>query len=69
MRSEVAAPERFVASSALLALACALTAALVAGPAGAPAAAPNIVVIQTDDMTRADLYATYTDPLTGVPTR
>ncbi len=53
----------------LLALACALTAALVARPTSAPAATPpNIVVIQTDDMTRADLYATYTDPLTGALT-
>lgn len=50
----------------VLALACAISVGLVAGPVKAPAAAqPNIVVIQTDDMTRADLYATYTDPLTG----
>jgi N-acetylglucosamine-6-sulfatase len=50
----------------LLALACTLTVALVARPGSAPAATPpNIVVIQTDDMTRGDLYATYTDPLTG----
>jgi N-acetylglucosamine-6-sulfatase len=50
----------------LLALACTLTVALAARPSSAPAATPpNIVVIQTDDMTRADLYATYTDPLTG----
>jgi N-acetylglucosamine-6-sulfatase len=50
----------------LLALACVITAALVVKPGAAPAAAPpNIVVIQTDDMTRADLYATYVDPLSG----
>jgi arylsulfatase A-like enzyme len=52
----------------LLALACALTAALIARPSSAPAATPpNIVLIQTDDMTRADLYAVYPDPLTGLP--
>jgi N-acetylglucosamine-6-sulfatase len=50
----------------MLALACALAAALIGAPPKAPAATPpNIVVIQTDDQTRADLYATYTDPLTG----
>jgi N-acetylglucosamine-6-sulfatase len=50
----------------ILALACAIAAALVIKPGSAPGAArPNIVVIQTDDMTRADLYSTYTDPLTG----
>jgi N-acetylglucosamine-6-sulfatase len=53
----------------LLALACALAAALISGPAKAPAAAPpNVVVIQTDDQTLSDLYATYTDPLTGAVT-
>jgi N-acetylglucosamine-6-sulfatase len=53
----------------LLALACALAAALISGPAKVPAASPpNIVILQTDDMTRADLYATYTDPVTGAVT-
>ena len=50
--------------ASLLALACALTVSLAARPASA-AAAPNVVVIQTDDMTLSDVYATYTDPLTG----
>jgi N-acetylglucosamine-6-sulfatase len=52
------------------ALACVLAAALTAtrGPAPAGAATkPNIVVFQTDDMTRFDLYTTFTDPLTGAP--
>ncbi len=50
----------------MLALACALCAALVAGPDRAPAAGPpDVVVIQTDDQTLSDLYATYTDPTTG----
>ena len=49
-----------------LALACALFGGSALAPAGA-GAAPNVVVIQTDDMTRSDLYASYTDPLTGVP--
>ena len=50
----------------LLALACTVTVGLFASP-GAPAAArPDIVVIQTDDMTRSDLYSLYTNPLTGV---
>ncbi|MGH2981361.1 MAG: sulfatase family protein [Solirubrobacterales bacterium] len=49
-----------------LAVACALLAAAAAIPARA-AAAPNVVVIQTDDMTRLDLYSTYADPVTGLP--
>jgi arylsulfatase A-like enzyme len=49
----------------LLALACALLGVGALAPAGA-AAAPNVVVIQTDDMTRADLYSTWTDPTTGI---
>ena len=41
----------------------------ISGPPKAPAAAPpNVVVIQTDDQTLSDLYATYTDPLTGAVT-
>jgi N-acetylglucosamine-6-sulfatase len=47
-----------------IALACCF-AALAAAPARAEAA--NVVVIQTDDMTRFDLYATYPDPATGLP--
>ena len=44
---------KFRALVSLLALACAVTAGLFARPSGAPAAArPDIVVIQTDDMTR-----------------
>ncbi len=51
----------------LLALACTVTVALLARPSGAPAEArPNVVVIQTDDQTLADLYAVYTNPATGV---
>jgi N-acetylglucosamine-6-sulfatase len=56
----------FRALAALLALACAMAAGLLLRPQGAPAAArPNIVVIQTDDQTLSDLYATYTSPTTG----
>jgi arylsulfatase A-like enzyme len=51
----------------LLALSSAVAVALVARPSGAPAATrPDIVVIQTDDQTLADLYAIYVNPLTGV---
>ncbi len=51
----------------LLALASAIAVALVARPSSAPAAGrPDIVVIQTDDQTLADLYAIYVNPLTGV---
>jgi N-acetylglucosamine-6-sulfatase len=53
---------------AAAALACALAAAVALRPALQPADAatkPNIVLIQTDDMVRQDLYATYPDPLTG----
>jgi N-acetylglucosamine-6-sulfatase len=50
----------------LLALACALVGALVAHPDSAGAAArPDIVLIQTDDQTLSDLYALYSDPVTG----
>jgi N-acetylglucosamine-6-sulfatase len=50
----------------LLAVSSLLFAATAARPAGADAA-PNFVVIQTDDMTRSDLYTTFTDPATGLP--
>jgi N-acetylglucosamine-6-sulfatase len=50
----------------LIALACAVAAALVASPEQAPGAgSPNVVVIQTDDQTLSDLYATYANPTTG----
>src|SRR3954452_6904589 len=56
----------FRALAAMLALGCAVAAAFFLRPQDAPAASrPNIVVIQTDDQTLADLYATYTDPLSG----
>jgi N-acetylglucosamine-6-sulfatase len=58
---------KFRALIGLLALACTVMVGLFSSPAGAPAAAsPDIVVIQTDDMTRSDLYSLYTNPLTGV---
>jgi N-acetylglucosamine-6-sulfatase len=54
------------ALAATLALGCAIAVAFFLRPQDAPAASrPNIVVIQTDDQTLADLYATYTNPLTG----
>jgi arylsulfatase A-like enzyme len=57
------------AVASLAALACLVGLAFVAKPSDAPAASrPNIVVIQTDDQTLGDLYATYTDPLTGALT-
>jgi N-acetylglucosamine-6-sulfatase len=53
----------------LLALACAITGALLTRPGGAAAATgPNVVVIQTDDQVLSDLYAIYTNPVTGVAT-
>jgi N-acetylglucosamine-6-sulfatase len=52
----------------LLALAAVIAGSFAADPPGAPAAGPpNFVVIQTDDQTLADLYATYPDPATGLP--
>jgi arylsulfatase A-like enzyme len=55
---------------AAAALACALATAVAVRPALRTADAatkPNLVVIQTDDMTRSDLYATHPDPITGAP--
>ena len=54
------------ALTGVLACACAISVALATHPAIA-SARPNVVVIQTDDMTRTDLYATYPDPATGLP--
>jgi N-acetylglucosamine-6-sulfatase len=58
------------ALAAAAALACAVTVALAASPAlqrAGSAARPNFVVIQTDDLTRAEIYSTYTDPVTLQP--
>jgi N-acetylglucosamine-6-sulfatase len=58
------------AAASLAALACLVACVLIAKPGDAPAASrPNVVVIQTDDQTLADLYATYTNPLTGAVTQ
>ncbi|MEK6278604.1 MAG: sulfatase-like hydrolase/transferase, partial [Actinomycetota bacterium] len=68
--SQKSGKQQLRAIVAAVALACALAAAIAAqpglGPAGA-ASRPNIVLIQTDDMTRQDLYTTFPDPTTGLP--
>jgi arylsulfatase A-like enzyme len=67
MRNQRKSQSRALRVAAALALACAVGALTWSAGAAPAAGQPNIVVIQTDDQTLADLTATYTDPATGQP--